>query len=64
MKMEELAKYYNSFLYREFFKEEEKDAPMQLNLKQTNNLRIGNDLVTLKYAGKGLHATDVAVYHP
>ena len=60
--MEELSKYYNSYLYRQFCEQEVREESMQLNLKQTTNLRVESDRVTIKYTGKGLHSTDAAVF--
>ena len=59
--MEELSKYYNSYLYRQLCEPGIQEELLQLNLKQTNNLRVESDRVTVKYTGKGLHSTDVAV---
>jgi len=59
--MDDLSKLYNSYLYRQFCEPKEKEEILQLNLKQTTNLRVESDRLTLKYIGKGLHQTDVAV---
>jgi len=60
--MEDITKCYNSYLYRQLCQPTDKQALMKLNLKQTNNLRVGSDFTTIKYTGRGYHSIDVAVY--
>jgi hypothetical protein len=59
--LDTLEEYYNSFLFTNENNEISEEAGY-LNLKQTTNLKINNDRLTVKYIGKGANSSDIAVH--